>query len=685
MNKKKFLIIFLVLVVLVSIGIGAYVVTKEDQESTLNLVEKQWIESNKNKVIDLGMINQIPVLNYDGEGVLFDFVQDLEEDTGLSFNKVAYSFGEENSSDYAFQVVDKLSKDDILIYEDYYALLTKNHVSYNQIRDIKDITVGVYVDDLEKVSNSLVGANVVFKTYDSIDAMLKAISKSAVDEVDTVLPDAIVLPKLAYLDDILGTYDLTIAYNITDLKQNYVLSLGSTDRLNDILKKYYEKWFQDNYQDSYSNYFTDHYFKFTGVEESEKVNFRSKRYQYGFVDNAPFDSLADGKLVGINNVFMKAFSQLTDVEISFQSYDSVSNMVKAFNENKLDFFYSTNYLEKYKMDVYQTASVSDEKVVVISPIDSKQLVSSVHSLDGIEVYTIKDSKIAHYLESNGVKVKTYSNMADMLEKHGSHILAMDYDSYMYCNQTGQLVNYKIDYEFYLNDNYYFLIRDIKENKVFSQFFDFYLSYVPETLYVNQGYMDAVVAQDDSITVREVIMTGCLILIGLTIVIIILKLIFGNKKSNNLSKEDKLKYIDMLTSLKNRNYLNDHIEAWDNSEVYPQSIVIVDLNNIAYINDNYGHAEGDKVIREAANILIQNQLENSEIIRTNGNEFLIYMVGYDEKQVVTYIRKLNKAFKDLSHGFGAASGYSMIFDAIKTIDDAVNEATLDMRNNKEELR
>ena len=156
-----------------------------------------------------------------------------------------------------------------------------------------------------------------------------------------------------------------------------------------------------------------------------------------------------------------------------------------------------------------------------------------------------------------------------------------------------------------------------------------------------------------------------------------------KKQKNLTKEDKLRYIDMLTSLKNRNYLNDHIEKWDESEVYPQAIVIVDLNNVAYINDNYGHTEGDNVIREAANILILNQLPNTEIIRTNGNEFLIYLVGYDEKQVVSYIRKLNKKFTELAHGFGAATGYSMILDGIKTVDDAVNEATLDMRNNKEE--
>ena len=107
------------------------------------------------------------------------------------------------------------------------------------------------------------------------------------------------------------------------------------------------------------------------------------------------------------------------------------------------------------------------------------------------------------------------------------------------------------------------------------------------------------------------------------------------------------------------------------------------NNIAYINDNYGHQEGDTVIKDAANILIKNQLEKTEIIRTNGNEFLIYMIGYEEKQVVSYLKKLNKELKELSHGFGAAYGYSMITDAIKTIGDAVNEATLDMKNNKEE--
>ena len=47
-----------------------------------------------------------------------------------------------------------------------------------------------------------------------------------------------------------------------------------------------------------------------------------------------------------------------------------------------------------------------------------------------------------------------------------------------------------------------------------------------------------------------------------------------------------------------------------------------------------------------------------------------------------MRKLYKAMKDLPHGYGAAFGYSMIDDDIKLLDDAINEATLDMRSNKE---
>ena len=88
-------------------------------------------------------------------------------------------------------------------------------------------------------------------------------------------------------------------------------------------------------------------------------------------------------------------------------------------------------------------------------------------------------------------------------------------------------------------------------------------------------------------------------------------------------------------------MNLKIKEWDDNSIYPQAFVVVDLNNIKYINDNHGHEEGDIVIKKAASILIVNQEPNTDIIRTDGNEFLIYMVGYDEKEVVNYCRKIYK--------------------------------------------
>ena len=132
------------------------------------------------------------------------------------------------------------------------------------------------------------------------------------------------------------------------------------------------------------------------------------------------------------------------------------------------------------------------------------------------------------------------------------------------------------------------------------------------------------------------------LITLFVILLAIFLVFIIKKKKNkndiiITNNDKLRYIDEMTSLKNRTYLNSKIKEWDENVIYPQGFVVVDLNNIKYINDNKGHEEGDTVIKKAASILIVNQDANTDIIRTDGTEFLIYMVGYSEKDVVAYTR------------------------------------------------
>ena len=274
-------------------------------------------------------------------------------------------------------------------------------------------------------------------------------------------------------------------------------------------------------------------------------------------------------------------------------------------------------------------------------------------------------------------------MNSLLEKiDDNSVIVMDIENYNYY-KTRDLKNYKIDYVSD-NINYNYIISS-STNKDFAKLFSFYTNYQNLNKIVSDNYSEFAYKTINYYVILIIVLLLCLVLVILSLIKklknMIKKLIENHR--NPFTKEDKLKYIDQLTSLKNRAYLNSKVEGWDESEVYPQCVIIVDLNNVSYINDNYGREEGDKVIREAANILIQNQIPNSEIIRTDGNEFLIYSVGFIEKEIVSYKRKLTKEFKKLNHGFGAKIGYSMIIDEIKTFDDAVNEATIDMKQSKEE--
>ena len=55
-----------------------------------------------------------------------------------------------------------------------------------------------------------------------------------------------------------------------------------------------------------------------------------------------------------------------------------------------------------------------------------------------------------------------------------------------------------------------------------------------------------------------------------------------------------------------------------------------------------------------------------------------------KYTTNYIKKLVKEFKTLPYEYGAAIGFSMIVDDLKLLDDAINEASIQMRENKETI-
>ena len=64
--------------------------------------------------------------------------------------------------------------------------------------------------------------------------------------------------------------DFHINYIISELKSNLVLQLGSNDRLNTIISKYFSKWYQESFEKSYGINLTNYYFNEKELENLEK-------------------------------------------------------------------------------------------------------------------------------------------------------------------------------------------------------------------------------------------------------------------------------------------------------------------------------------------------------------------------------------------------------------------------------
>ena len=83
--------------------------------------------------------------------------------------------------------------------------------------------------------------------------------------------------------------------------------------------------------------------------------------------------------------------------------------------------------------------------------------------------------------------------------------------------------------------------------------------------------------------------------------------------------------DPLTGLYNRRYLDETLPrelARAKREGYPLSLIMVDLDHFKRINDTYGHAAGDEVLRALAIILRGNAREGDIACRYGGEEFIV---------------------------------------------------------------
>ena len=140
--------------------------------------------------------------------------------------------------------------------------------------------------------------------------------------------------------------------------------------------------------------------------------------------------------------------------------------------------------------------------------------------------------------------------------------------------------------------------------------------------------------------------------------------------------------DSLTGLYNRRFFTEFIETEYNRANRSKehfSMVLLDLNNFKSVNDSFGHLEGDKVLKDIAEIVI-NSIRNYDVaVRYGGDEFVIILPNTIKEEAVAHVRRLEKAFMEY-----AARYFSIEFSVAFGFEDSRNKSLEDIYRIADEL-
>ena len=669
LNKKVF-IPLIVLVVFIIIGVIVFNVIIHD-ENRLTVEERGWITENVNKVQSINVINNIDVFGAYGSGVFYDFIDSLEKEYNLEINPITYNNGEDVGS-RSFKVVYDINDSDVVFYTEHYVVVSKEKNAITNVDNLKEKRIGILSSDEPIITKQLKDVTgTVIKTYETSASLFQELSAGT--DIDFVI-----VPLEENLTSIL-TSSYYIDYHISDINKYFVFEMEEDDLFSQILKKYYETWKEKEFNEVFNRNELKTFVKALNISDRDIDEIQAYSYTYGFINNSPYEILTSGSYGGIISEYISRFSSFSDVEFKFTKYKSFTKFTESIAGNKIDLFYNYYNLDTNYKKVDSLAYIS---FAIVAKEDNPLVITTVSSLANKTVYVLKNSILEKYLTSiGGVDIKTYENTKDLKKiARKDSIILLDKESFNYYKEN-ILSNYNVRYTNTLSDTYNFYVKD--DDTLYLLFNKYIMTLDPEEIRVEGLYNHKRTIKSGTLIGQIVRYSAIIAVVALITAIIVYRSTKKIHIAKKIKKEDKIKYLDQLTSLKNRNYLNENISAWNKNTIYPQATMVIDLNEVQTINDTLGYEKGDDQIKSAANILIKTQLDNTDIMRTDGNEFLIYLVGYSEKQIVAYIRKLNKEFKTLPYEHGAAIGYSMILNDMKTIEDSINESIEAMHTQKEE--
>jgi len=189
------------------------------------------------------------------------------------------------------------------------------------------------------------------------------------------------------------------------------------------------------------------------------------------------------------------------------------------------------------------------------------------------------------------------------------------------------------------------------------------------------------SQQQELQHRQALLQMQYLVIGLAIGIILLVLILWWRSRIHAKHMQMLATIDSLTGLLNRRAILEYgTHEWQRAKRFdrPLCCLLLDIDHFKNINDTFGHATGDQVLRTISEE-VQTSLRKTDAFgRFGGEEFLLITTETDLQQAETLADRIRQKIEAIK--FADLSGQSItvsigvaILDTQEALDELINHA------------
>ena len=155
----------------------------------------------------------------------------------------------------------------------------------------------------------------------------------------------------------------------------------------------------------------------------------------------------------------------------------------------------------------------------------------------------------------------------------------------------------------------------------------------------------------------------------------------------MSLQNEFSYLDKLTGLYNRAYLDYQLEAISKEKKTVGGIMI-DVDYFKSINDNYGHHAGDEALIDVARVIIFAKPDKAIATRFAGDEFIILVPDTSEKEIKNVLKSLHDEVdlfnetEGRQYKLSLSMGYSIFHQDSETLDDFLKHMDDNMYEEKQ---